>query len=200
MRNMTLQSRNEALKAGNKRYFTGKSCKHGHVAERFVCTHNCVACVLQTAKIRYQTDVDFRERAITSGKQRHVKLNTTDYDNYRQHSTKTHQAWIEKNTLKWYDYMKQWSKNNSHKIAQYASIRRAAKLKAMPKWTDTAALQTFYAEAKRLTKETGIPHAVDHVVPLRGKTVCGLHVPANLQILTKSENSKKNNTTWPDKP
>jgi hypothetical protein len=48
-----------------------------------------------------------------------------------------------------------------------------------------------YAEAKRLSEETGIPHEVDHIIPLRGKLVSGLHVIANLRVVTRSENRRK---------
>lgn len=75
---------------------------------------------------------------------------------------------------------------------------RSAKRRAIPAWANFEKILEIYREAVRLTKETGIPHHVDHIVPLQSKWVCGLHVETNLQILTKSENSSKSNRHWPD--
>lgn len=63
----------------------------------------------------------------------------------------------------------------------------------MPQWASHAMMRDFYRESKRLTKETGIEHHVDHIVPLRGKIVTGLHVPANLQVIPKLVNLQKYN-------
>jgi hypothetical protein len=72
--------------------------------------------------------------------------------------------------------------------------RYARQLMAMPIWANPEAIKAFYLEAARLTKETGIVHSVDHIIPLQGKNVCGFHHEGNLQILIKRENSVKGNS------
>lgn len=64
---------------------------------------------------------------------------------------------------------------------------------AKPKWRDTKAIKAFYDEAKRLTKETGIVHHVDHYYPLQGIVCCGLHVHHNLRVIPASQNCSKSN-------
>lgn len=80
------------------------------------------------------------------------------------------------------------------------SLRRAAEKKATPSWANRKAILAFYVEAVRLTKETGVLHEVDHIYPLQSKVMCGLHVEANLQILTFAANRSKSNRHWPDAP
>jgi 5-methylcytosine-specific restriction endonuclease McrA len=88
---------------------------------------------------------------------------------------------------------KKWRLSNRAKEAARTARRKAALLRACPAWVDHDQIEEFYAMARSLTEKTGVPHEVDHIHPLQGEALCGLHVPWNLQILTKSENSRKKN-------
>ena len=86
-----------------------------------------------------------------------------------------------------------WAKNNPSKMAAQASKRRAKLLSATPVWADFSAIQIEYDLADWCSKATGVKYHVDHIVPLQGKNVCGLHVPNNLQVIPAMDNLKKKN-------
>ena len=65
--------------------------------------------------------------------------------------------------------------------------------RATPKWSNREDIEAVYREARRLTRTTGIKHHVDHIFPIGGLEVCGLHVAENLQVITRRENLVKNN-------
>ena len=91
---------------------------------------------------------------------------------------------------------KKWNKDNPAKNSARTMLYYARKIKATPKWITKEQLkeiELIYIESQKKTKETGIKHHVDHIIPLRGENVCGLHVPWNLQVLTAEENCIKNN-------
>jgi hypothetical protein len=94
----------------------------------------------------------------------------------------------------------QWKLANKDRVIESTSRRRAMKLCATPSWSSSKDCAAIYAKAALLTATTGVKHHVDHIVPMRSKTVCGLHVPANLQVLPAIENIVKGNRSWPDMP
>lgn len=69
---------------------------------------------------------------------------------------------------------------------------------ATPSWADHTLMNEVYNLSKQLTKSTGIQHDVDHIVPIKGRTVCGLHCQSNLQAIPHSDNMAKLNKIWPD--
>lgn len=89
-----------------------------------------------------------------------------------------------------------WRLKNAHINAKKESKRRAAKLQRIPIWLtkdDHWLIEETYSLAALRTKMFGFPWHVDHVLPLQGKVVSGLHVPLNLRVITGRENAVKHN-------
>lgn len=74
-----------------------------------------------------------------------------------------------------------------------ASYQRAKRFERMMPWANRLSIRDFYVLAQKLTYETGIPHEVDHVIPLQGKKVSGLHVENNLRVVPMTVNRSKHN-------
>jgi hypothetical protein len=94
-------------------------------------------------------------------------------------------------------YVAEYKKNNPYKANASKAKRKAAKLQRTPKWLtdiDFERIETQYKLAQILTKLHNEPWHVDHIIPLQGKIVSGLHVPSNLQVIKGSENCSKQNT------
>lgn len=117
-------------------------------------------------------------------------------ENNRDRAYANQRAWRASNPEKVKQYSRTYWENNRDKYQHQKALRRASELQATPAWVDANALSSIYAKAARL-RAAGQDVHVDHIVPLRGKNVCGLHVPWNLQIIPASDNLRKGNRLHP---
>lgn len=90
-----------------------------------------------------------------------------------------------------------WKKRNPDTVLALWYTRAMAKEKRLPVWLseqDIEGISAKYAMAKWLSEVVGIPYHVDHIAPLRGKLVSGLHTPENLCVMRGIDNLKKSNS------
>lgn len=153
-------SRSEALSQGLKRYFTGKPCKHGHVAERLSSDRSCMEC----AKIK--------------GRIYHSKNKDGILQRQRNYHIENQNEILERH--------RKYIKDNPHISRANTAKRRAAKMERTPPWANLEAIKEIYANCPE-------GYHVDHVHPLQGENISGLHVENNLQYLTPEENLRKGN-------
>lgn len=92
-----------------------------------------------------------------------------------------------------------WLASNLWRFSEYEARRRSAKRSATPRWANREIIKMLYQIGK-IYRDAGIPCHVDHIVPLRSRLVCGLHVESNLTLLPARDNIAKSNRTWPDGP
>lgn len=213
--------RHAALSAGDKTYTTGVPCSKGHLAPRKANNGGCTACENLRKRRKYATapaaekarsqayrNVN-RELVNASAREYYaentvgLKLKSQDYYQANRalclaknkiYHAKNRGIYRENYFLDRDRLLEQgrvYRRNNPHVSAAAVARRRARKLKATPCWVDHVTLNAFYKMAKELQKHTGEKMQVDHIIPLQGNGVCGLHVPWNLQVLTEQENKEK---------
>jgi len=113
-------------------------------------------------------------------------------ENHPDRRAATRVAWAKRNPDKIRAIQSRWNEKNPGKVTAKDAKRRASELNATPTWADMERIQQFYEDAK-FWSQYGEELHVDHIIPLQGKTVCGLHVHNNLQLLPASVNLSKGN-------
>lgn len=168
----------EARQLGLPRYFTGVECKRGHLSERYSNGGQCVACD------------NLREKP----EEQRKKATKKYYESNKEKCMSATNKW-RKNSGMGYEYTKR-SRIKNPGVMQFANAKRhAAKMKRTPSWLNAGhwlEMESVYKYCSAL-RSIGLDYEVDHVVPMQGQSVSGLHVPWNLQLMTASENSAKGN-------
>jgi hypothetical protein len=166
----------------NKYYFTGKPCKYGHIAQRYTCNGECVTC-------RKEKNVLLRDKQNAWSEANRDHRNALSRAKYHANI----EAQRERSRMKWVNNKekvkatnKAWADKNKGIWNHYGAKRRAALRQRTPLWVDMNEVKKIYAQCP-------YGYHVDHIVPLRGKTVCGFHSQHNLQYLLAAENQRKFN-------
>ena len=144
---------------------------------------------------RQELKVYFKNRH-NENKEKLSAQNKEYYEKNKEKIIKKVSAYYEQNKESISKYKLEHYKNNQHIYVAASKKRKASRIQRTPNWLtskDFEAIELVYAEAKNREVETGIKHHVDHIIPLQGKNVSGLHVPANLQIISATDNLRKSN-------
>lgn len=139
---------------------------HLHVNSRY-CSQ---ACKRKTGRAAERNHPDYKERR---------KITTDKY--------------VSNNPEKRKESSSKYRENNLSYYAAKRAQRRAAQLERTPAWVTHSDMEGMYTLARKLTELTGVQMEVDHIIPLQGVEVSGLHTPCNLQILPMSANRRKGN-------
>jgi 5-methylcytosine-specific restriction endonuclease McrA len=180
------KTRKEAQALGEKFYFTGEPCVRGHIALRKT-KGACVECVKE-------------DWAVDNERRKGKPKTTAAVAAGRRYYEKNREAVIARAAARPAEEKRRnrsdYKDRNVDVVRADTSVRKRRHREATPAWLtkeERLQMRELYVQARKLTVVTGERYVVDHIVPLRGESVCGLHVPWNLRVITQDENLKKSN-------
>jgi len=179
------QERAKSIENGDTRYFTGRPCKYGHIEERNTKSGECLACSRKRSK---QVSEDRKKECPDHWK----KI----YARYADKKKAYAKAYREANPEKVKQTINRYREENKSLFTRLQMERQLKIKQARPSWLteeDMHWINAIYQSSKLIKDEYGVETSVDHMIPIKGKNVCGLHVPWNLRVVTRSYNSKKLN-------
>lgn len=187
---------------------TCTKCENTLVLSAFYLTHKkdrkpsyrsvCKKCLIADSNERQKAAPENNRMKAKKWREAHPEKHKETWMSYRQRNVEVMRKrcsdWRHNNKDLANSFSAAWSKNNPAKTAAQAAKRRAKLLKATPSWANIDAIQIEYDLAKWCSDVMGEKYHVDHIVPLQGKIVCGLHVHNNLQVIPASLNLTKSNS------
>jgi len=187
---MLPKTRAEAKATGASHYFTGEPCKHGHIAPRKT-KGACIECL----KVEWAQGNEARAEYFREYNRREdVKDRKNEW--YQENKEQVIQAAATRPAQVKREYRNAWKETHKVQIRADTKARRRKHRDATPSWLtrkQKSEIRQVYQIAITMTQTTGEQYVVDHIVPLRGTDVCGLHVPWNLRVITQEKNLVKSN-------
>jgi hypothetical protein len=200
-------ARFDAMQNGQGRYLAERPCKRGHLGERMTSTGTCIECRQIKAKERYHADPQKAVAKVLDYYQKNAELVK---EKRRQRYAKNPEKELADSRIRVAEWRaanpdkveaqkplkKAYKQANPEKMAALLAKRRAAKILRTPKWLtkdDFWMMEQAYEVASLRSKTTNIAWHVDHIFPLQGELVSGLHVPTNLQVIPWFDNLFKAN-------
>lgn len=199
--------RYEAQQSGQATYLTDKPCSRGHSSPRDTKSGRCLECRREDDRRKYAENPQkfitkkqtwYGKKAEDIKKRRRERY-AANPEPEKQIARVRSAEWRAANPdkVKAQKPLKEaYAKANPYKKAAHLAKRRAAKMLRTPKWLtqdDLWMIEQAYEIASLRTKMTGVSHHVDHILPLQGSVVSGLHVPVNLRVIPWYENLSKAN-------
>jgi 5-methylcytosine-specific restriction endonuclease McrA len=180
------KTRKEAQAAGAKFYFTGEPCVRGHIALRKT-KGSCLECVKEDWAVdnERRKEKPKTDAAKAAGKRYYEKNRPAVIARAAARPAEEKR----RNRAEYKD-------RNVDVVRADTSVRKRRHREATPRWltpSERLQMRELYVQARKMTELTRERYVVDHIVPLRGESVCGLHVPWNLRVITQEENLKKSN-------
>lgn len=183
-----IRSWREAARYSATYYCTGKPCKHGHYSPRFASNKACVACETARRTILSPEAKD----ALREQRRRHEQARK---DRKREYA----RIWYRKNKER--IKASRRAHPNYHRRLRSANEQYRKACRSADLFKHDLEIQhridLIYDEMKARNK-AGEDVVVDHIIPISNDSVCGLHVPWNMQLLSRIKNSQKGNRFDPD--
>lgn len=167
-------------------FYNSKATKDGK-------TYKCKDCTKSYSSKYKKDNAEATKRYSKAYQKKHYQENREDrllwQKEYRERNLEFRREYDREHSKAYYE-------ENKSRFIEKGARRRASSIQATPPWVDEIhkeRLRSIYKTCRNVSRSSGKPHHVDHIVPLKGENICGLHVWWNLRIVPAEINLSKGN-------